>query len=63
MTLQCPICHVACVHEVLEDYQIQARRESETRVGGLQVLTCCNGHIFFIRKLDLSIERVSGAAA
>jgi hypothetical protein len=63
MMLQCPICHVAFVHEVLDDYQIQARRNDEIQVGGLQVLTCCNGHIFFIRKSDLSIERKSGAAA
>jgi hypothetical protein len=63
MTLQCPICHVAFVHTVLEDYQVQARRDSSIQVGGLQVLTCCNGHIFFIRKSDISIEMVSGAAA
>jgi hypothetical protein len=63
MTLQCPICHVAFVHTVLEDFELQARRESKTDVGGLQALTCCNGHIFFIRKSDISLEMVSGAAA
>jgi hypothetical protein len=63
MQLQCPICHVAFVHEVLQDYEVQVRRGKETRVGGLQALTCCNGHIFFIRKLDVAIERASGAAA
>jgi hypothetical protein len=63
MRLQCPICHVAFVHEVLHDYEVQVRREEETRVGGLQVLTCCNGHVFFVRKLDLTVERTSGAAA
>lgn len=63
MSLQCPICHVAFVHEVLEDYKVQAKRNDDTPVGGLQALTCCNGHIFFIRKSDLSIEQASGAAA
>jgi len=69
MMLQCPICHVRFVrqvlenYEVLEDYEVQARRKSDARVGGLQVLTCNNGHIFFVRKSDLGAERVSGAAA
>lgn len=63
MRLQCPICHVAFIHEVLEDYEVQARRGEETRVGGLQVLSCSNGHIFFIRKSDLTIERGCGVAA
>jgi hypothetical protein len=63
MRLQCPICHVAFVREVLQDYEVQARRDEETRVGGLQVLSCCHGHIFFIRKSDLTVERTSGAAA
>jgi hypothetical protein len=63
MTLQCPICHVAFVHAVLEDYEVEVRRESKTQVGGLEVLTCCNGHIFFVRKSDISTEMVSGAAA
>lgn len=63
MMLQCPICHVAFIREVLEDYDIQARRNSDARVGGLQVLSCSNGHIFFIRKSDLGTEKVSGAAA
>lgn len=63
MSLQCPICHVMFVHEVLADYQVQVKRSGETRVGGLQALTCCNGHIFFVRKSDLSMERASGAAA
>jgi len=63
MMLQCPICHVGLVREVLEDYEIQARRKSDARVGGLQVLTCSNGHIFFVRKSDLGAEKVSGAAA
>lgn len=63
MTLQCPICHVALVREVLEDYEVQARRDNDTRVGGLQVLTCSNGHIFFVRKADLCAQRVSFAAA
>ncbi len=63
MTLQCPICHVDFIREVLEEYEVQARRGHETRVGGLQVLTCVNGHIFFIRKSDISAEKVSGAAA
>lgn len=63
MRLQCPICHVAFVHEVLQEYEVQAISHEETRVGGLQVLTCCNAHIFFVRKLDLTIERTSCAAA
>lgn len=63
MTLSCPLCHVACVHEVLQDYQIQATRENEIRIGGLQVLTCCNGHVFFVRKSDLLMEKAWGAAA
>lgn len=63
MTLQCPICHVEFVREVLEDYRVQAKRDrsKDTRVGGLQVLTCSNGHVFFIRKEDLCLQR--GAAA
>lgn len=65
MTLQCPICHVAFIREVLEDYEVQAshNRENDTRVGGLQVLTCSNGHVFFVRKADLCAQRVSFAAA
>lgn len=63
MMLQCPICHVAFIREVLEDYEVQVRRKSDAHVGGLQVLTCNNGHIFFVRKSDLGAERVSGAAA
>ncbi len=63
MTLQCPICHVAFIREVLEEYEVQARRDGVAQVGGLQVLNCSNGHIFFIRKSDISIEKVSGAAA
>ena len=65
MTLQCPICHVEFIREVLEDYDVQARRDrnNNTRVGGLQALSCSNGHIFFIRKSDLCVQQVSGAAA
>ncbi|HET9181551.1 MAG TPA: hypothetical protein VFP59_05420 [Candidatus Angelobacter sp.] len=63
MTLQCPICHVEFIREVLQDYEVQARRDrhNKMRVGGLQVLTCSNGHVFFIRKEDLCLHK--GAAA
>lgn len=63
MMLQCPICHVAFIREVLEEYEVEARRDHQIRVGGLQVLNCSNGHIFFICKSDISVEKVSGAAA
>lgn len=63
MMLQCPICHVAFVREVLENYEVVAKGDHDTRVGGLQVLTCGNGHIFFVRKSDLPAERSAGAAA
>lgn len=63
MTLQCPICHVAFIREVLEQYEVQARHDGVTQVGGLQVLNCINGHVFFIRKSDVASEKVSGAAA
>jgi len=63
MMLQCPICHVGFVREVLENYVVLAKRDHDTRVGGLQVLACSNGHIFFVRKSDIPAERVAGAAA
>jgi hypothetical protein len=63
MMLQCPICHVGFVRQVLENYEVLARCNSDTRVGGLEVLTCSNGHIFFVRKSDLCTERAAGAAA
>lgn len=65
MTLQCPICHVDFIREVLEDFEVHATRDqnNDSRVGGLQVLTCSNGHIFFIRKSDLCVQRGTGAAA
>jgi len=63
MTLQCPICHVESIREVLEEYEVEARRGKDVRVGGLQVLTCSNGHIFFIRKSDVCLEQVFRAAA
>jgi succinyl-CoA synthetase beta subunit len=56
MMIQCPICHVSFVREVLSNYQVLVRRDGETEVGGLEVLTCSNHHIFFVRKSDL-IER------
>jgi len=63
MTLQCPICHVEFIREVLEEYEVEARRGNGTRVSGLQVLACSNGHIFFIRKSDVGMEQVLRAAA
>jgi hypothetical protein len=63
MTLQCPICHVESIREVLEEYEVETRRGKGVRVGGLQVLTCSNGHIFFIRKSDVCLEQVFRAAA
>ena len=63
MTLQCPICHVEFIREVLEEYEVEAKKANDIRVGGLQVLTCSNAHIFFIRKSDVSVEQVFRAAA
>lgn len=63
MTLQCPICHVEFIREVLQDYEVQARRDRHNmmHVGGLQVLTCSNGHVFFIRKEDLCLHKSAAA--
>ena len=63
MILQCPLCHVAFIREVLQEYDVEARRDGVAQVGGLQVLNCSNGHVFFIRKSDIPVENVSGAAA
>jgi hypothetical protein len=63
MTLQCPICHVEFIREVLEEYEVEAKRGNDIRVGGLQVLTCSNGHIFFVRKSDVCLEQSFRAAA
>jgi hypothetical protein len=55
---------VSLVREVLGDYQVLVRREDESKVGGLEVLTCSNQHIFFVRKSDLNEEEaVIGVAA
>jgi hypothetical protein len=53
MIIQCPICHVCFIQEVLSDYRVLVRRGNEAEVGGLEVLTCSNNHIFFVRKSDL----------
>ena len=62
MMIQCPICHVSFVREVLSKYQVLVRRDDEVEVGGLEVLTCSNHHVFFVRKSDL-FEEVSFKAA
>ena len=63
MMIQCPICHVSFVREVLSNYQVLVRRGAEAEVGGLEVLTCSNHHIFFVRKSDLIEPEASLRAA
>ncbi|HKW75382.1 MAG TPA: hypothetical protein VJN64_07650 [Terriglobales bacterium] len=63
MMLQCPICHVSFVREVLSGYQVLVKRDNEAEVGGLEVLTCSNHHIFFVRKSDLVEEEACLKAA
>jgi len=63
MMIQCPICHVSFVREVLSNYLVLVKRHDEAEVGGLEVLTCSNHHIFFVRKSDLAEEECLKAAA
>ena len=63
MMIQCPICHVSFVREVLNKYKVLVRRDDEVEVGGLEVLTCSNHHVFFVRKSDLFEEVCFKAAA
>lgn len=63
MMIQCPICHVSFVREVLNKYKVLVRRDDEVEVGGLEVLTCSNHHVFFVRKSDLFEEASLKAAA
>lgn len=55
--LCCPVCGEHAIDRILEDLSITARGPAEEKkVGGLAAFMCrVNGHVFFVRYLDLSL--------
>jgi hypothetical protein len=61
----CPICGRLTVRQVFERVRITADFDQELRnVGGLVAFICAEyGHVFFVSKKDIELERPSGVAA
>jgi hypothetical protein len=55
--LFCPVCGERAIDRILEDLSITAKGPAEEKqVGGLAAFMCtANGHVFFVRYLDLSL--------
>lgn len=52
MHVRCPICTHAAVARILEQWRIVAAGKGQVR--DLRAYICVKGHIFFLRRSDLS---------
>jgi hypothetical protein len=53
MLIHCPVCPTTFAEEILTQYKVTVRKESDSEVGALATYRCPVGHIFFVRVVDL----------
>lgn len=60
----CPLCNDFILDTTLQDYEVTAKVNGEKRdVSGLAAFVCRRGHIFFLRRSDLSVENSHSQSA
>jgi hypothetical protein len=53
MLIHCPVCPSAIAEQILSKYKVTVRKEGDAEIGALATYRCTNGHIFFVRLMDL----------
>jgi hypothetical protein len=53
MLVHCPVCPNIIAEQILSQYKVMVRKESDSEVGALATYRCRSGHIFFVRLTDL----------